>query len=200
MTQDMMPCPVCKKPMGKPPKDVGANGQRGHWGCLHCGVVFQVAYGDPDPLRAKAIAELERSCAIIKDGYEVVPRFVVECPEGDFVVFCPLQGDEAERVKRMEIVKKLLAGKMATAFVFSGEMKEPDVVSAVAVTKDRVFAHYKGMTRSPLRFVAEGTLNGRDEVGDEIPDMLPTGKSEVSAGEIAELERVVREWHPGSFA
>ena len=199
-TQDIMDCPVCKKPMRKPPKNWPEPGKRGHWGCLHCGVVFQVASRDPDPLRAKAIAELERCCTIIKEGKEAVPRFAVECPEGDFVVFCPLPDDDAERLKRMQIVKRLLACKMATAFVFSGEMKEPDVVTAVAVTQDRVFAHFKVITRAPLGFVADGTLKGRDEIGDGLPDMLPTGTSEISAGEMAELERVVREWHPGSFA
>ena len=116
------------------------------------------------------------------------------------MVFCPLPDDDAERLKRMQIVKRLLACKMATAFVFSGEMKEPDVVTAVAVTQDRVFAHFKVITRAPLGFVADGTLKGRDEIGDGLPDMLPTGTSEISAGEMAELERVVREWHPGSFA
>ena len=79
-----------------------------------------------------------RACWIEVSLEEVVPRFRVVCPEGDWTVFVPLPDDVSERERRMKLLSGFMAWKSATAFVVSSELIEPDVKLTAAVTRGDV--------------------------------------------------------------
>ncbi|MCZ7594274.1 MAG: hypothetical protein M5U16_04660 [Hyphomicrobium sp.] len=53
--------------------------------------------------------ELQLSTAIVLAREEVVPRFRVLCPEGDWTLFVPLPDDIGERQRRMQLVYGFMA-------------------------------------------------------------------------------------------
>lgn len=108
--------------------------------------------------------ELAFSVDVIRDGHEVVPRFHIDTPDGAFVVLCPLPDDINVRFARMELVSKFMASKLATRFVMSSELMEPDAVSAIGVTRTDTLAGVRLITRKPLAFGDVQWL-GSDQVG-----------------------------------
>jgi len=74
-------------------------------------------------VKEKVIDELRLSVSIVLSREEVVPRFRVMCPEGDWTVFVPLPDDIGERQRRMQLIYGFMAWKSATGFVMSSELR-----------------------------------------------------------------------------
>lgn len=66
-------------------------------------------------MKEKILDELRFSTGIVLSREEVVPRFRVICPEGDWTVFVPLPDDIGERQRRMQLVYGFMAWKSARA-------------------------------------------------------------------------------------
>lgn len=125
-------------------------------------------------------------------GHEVTPRFLINLPSEDVTLFCPLPDDEAERSRRLNLVRTYMAAKLARGFVMSTELHEPDAISSVAVTRDGVAGGLRLIQREPFQIGQTIWLN-RDQIGDDVPRLLPDRYEELSAGDMALLERAVRE-------
>lgn len=126
-------------------------------------------------MREVVLEELRFSVAIVLSGEEVVPRFRVICPEGDWTVFVPLPHDVPERERRMKLLYGFMAWKSATAFVMSTELKVPDVVLAAAVTREGVACACRPIIRKPLG-VGVITWLPESSVGNEVVALLPKGR------------------------
>ena len=101
-------------------------------------------------MRKVLLNELQFSVAIAFSREEVVPRFRVVCPEGDWTPFVPLPGDIGERPRRMQLVYGFMAWKSATAFVMSSELVKPDCVISAAVDRKIVLIACRPIVRKPL--------------------------------------------------
>jgi hypothetical protein len=125
-------------------------------------------------MKDRILKELQFSVAIVLAREEVVPRFRVICPDGEWTIFVPLPDDIGERQRRMQLVYGFMAWKSAIAFVMSSELKEPDCVIAGAVSRDRVLLAARPILRKPLTV---GPIEWLPEssVGEEVVALLPRG-------------------------
>ena len=126
-------------------------------------------------MRDVALEELRFSCAIVLSREEVVPRFRVMTPEGDWTMFVPLPDDVRERERRMRLVSGFMAWKSATSFILSSELTEPDGVLSAFVGRDEVTCAWRSIIRKPLGVGAIEWLP-RTSVGDEVVALLPRGR------------------------
>ena len=140
--------------------------------------------------------ELAFSVRVIRDGHEVVPRFLIETPDGAFTILCPLPDAHQVRIARLQLVSRFMAYRMATKFIFSTELMEPDAVSAVAVSRRSALAGVRLIERKPLAFSQTQWIEGADQIGDEIPSLFPRAIEELSAAQIVEIETAIKAWSP----
>ena len=126
-------------------------------------------------MRDTVIEELRLSVAVVLSREEVVPRFRVVCPDGDWTVFVPLPDDIGERQRRMQLLYGFMAWKSATAFVMSSELIEPDCVISAAVDRDHVLTAARPILRRPLT-VGPIEWLPKESVGEEVVALLPRGR------------------------
>jgi hypothetical protein len=140
-------------------------------------------------MKDKILEELQFSVGIVLGGEEVVPRFRVICPDGEWTVFVPLPDDIGERQRRMQLLYGFMAWKSAIAFVMSSELQVPDCVIAGAVGRDGVLAAARSILRKPLTV---GPIEWLPEsaVGEEVVALLPRGRVTLDRETEAELVRV----------
>ena len=135
--------------------------------------------------------ELAFSRGIIQDGHELVPRFrIATAEEGEVTIFVQLPDDLQERFNRMALVKAYMKAKLASWFVMASELQEPDAAMVVAVNRQGVTGAFQMINRKPLSFGPVQFVD-RDQVGDEIPSMLPNVIETLSAEEAREVERLI---------
>ena len=139
-------------------------------------------------MKDKVLEELQFSVGIVLGGEEVVPRFRVMCPDGDWTIFVPLPDDIGERQRRMQFVYGFMAWKSAVAFVMSSELQVPDCVIAGAVGRERVLVAARPIVRKPLTV---GPIEWLPEsaVGEEVVALLPRGRLTLDAETQAALAR-----------
>lgn len=140
-------------------------------------------------MRATMIEELALSEKIVRDGHEVVPRFRVITPEGQWIVFVPLPDDLEERYRRMQLVGAFMAWKMATGFVLCNELLEPDAICVAYVSRSERVLALRKISREPLSFGEPLWFDG-SAIGEEVLQLLPPREVEIDAKLAAELQRV----------
>jgi len=148
------------------------------------------AYPRRDGLKNALLEELGVSEAIVRDGYEVIPRFRIVAPREQFVILLRPPEGTAERPHCIHLVGRFMAWKMATAFIISCELRDPHSISSFAVTRDE----RNGITRhidrgpplsfAPLAALAEGRIER------ELTALLPRKQTTMTREMVAELEFV----------
>ena len=126
-------------------------------------------------MKDKVLQELQFSTGIVLSREEVVPRFRIICPEGDWTVFVPLPDDIGERQRRMQLLYGFMAWKSATAFVMSSELIKPDCVISAAVDRGNVLVAARPIVRKPLT-VGPIEWLPKESVGEEVVALLPRGR------------------------
>ena len=126
-------------------------------------------------MRKVLLNELQFSVGIVLSRQEVVPRFRVVCPAGDWTVFVPLPDDIGERQRRMQLLYGFMAWKSASAFVMSSELVEPDCVISAAVDRNDVMIACRPIVRTPLS-VGPVQWLPKQSVGEEVVALLPRGR------------------------
>jgi hypothetical protein len=126
-------------------------------------------------MKDRIIDELRLSFDIVLSREEVLPRFRVVCPDGEWTVFVPLPDDIGERQRRMQLIYGFMAWKLATAFVMSSELVAPDCVMSAAVGRNDVLAAAWPILSKPLT-VAPVEWLPKEAVGDEVVALLPRGR------------------------
>ena len=141
-------------------------------------------------MRDLVVDELRFSAAVILAREEVVPRFRIEVAgEPGYQLFVPLPDDLKERQWRMSLVSAFMAWKGAHAFIMSTELIDPDAAVSIAVSRSGVLAGLRPIHRTPLSVGPVEWLS-RDQIGEEIPALLPPKAASVSAAMLTDLERV----------
>lgn len=135
------------------------------------------------------LEELRFSAGLALSNVEVVPRFRILTPEGDFTVFVPLPDNIGERQRRMQLVYGFMAWKSATAFVLSSELVSPEAIISAGVGFGDVMAAARALTGKP-RVMGPVEWLGGDSVGEEVKALLPRGRVNVDGAALVELERV----------
>jgi len=125
-------------------------------------------------MKGKILEELQFSVAVVLSREEVVPRFRVVCPDGDWTIFVPLPDEIGERQRRMQLVYGFMAWKSAIAFVMSSELIEPDVVISAGVSRGEALSACRPIVRRPLSIGPVEWLPAAS-AGEEVVALLPRG-------------------------
>jgi hypothetical protein len=136
------------------------------------------------------LADLRRAQQlIVRAGAEIDPQFRIASPEGDYWIALTLLdlADECERARRLALVSDFMALKSSPGFVLATEIKIPDAIVAMGVTHAQRVGVLSRIGRKPLTF-AEVEWLDEAEVADEIFDLLPRSRRELSDKRIAEID------------
>lgn len=86
-----------------------------------------------------------------------------------------------------------MAWKMATGFVLSGELRDPDAITAFAVARDVRQGMMRLISRGPPISFGEITELDESDIEDGLMALLPRGETTMTAEMVAELECVFGE-------
>ncbi|RUO97998.1 hypothetical protein [Hyphomicrobium sp.] len=121
--------------------------------------------------RRAPIKEFEISRQVKQDGTDIMPRFIVFCPNEECSAFIQLPEDAAERVEQLQVMKLFMIHKSASGFILCSELIEPNCLFCAAVTRTETLA--------AIQRIKRGGKFGRIEwqppecVDDVIKDLLP---------------------------
>jgi len=149
------------------------------------------------------IDQLAIAGRIVEDGAEVSPTWRITTPEGAFLIlarFDPDKEGQGERV--LLLISRYMAWKMATSFVLTEETWLPPGKTRTGEEALRVV----GISHHERRALVQRFHRGREIVSFDSPEwlrpeqvdetyykLLPTGTSEITIEEIAELSAVFGE-------
>jgi hypothetical protein len=136
------------------------------------------------------LEELGVSEAIVRDGHEVLPRFRIFTPSGHFIILMQLPDETAERQRRLRLVGLFMAWKMATAFIISGELHDPNSISSFAVARNERLGFMRRIDRGPPLSFAALTALAETDIEPGLTALLPRKETTMTVELIAELERV----------
>ena len=136
---------------------------------------------------------------IVEDGAEMTPAWRIETTEGAFLILTRFDTDKAEqRAKAMTLISRFMAWKMATSFVLTAETwlgaektrSGDEALLAVGVSRHERLAVLQRILRGDAVAFSTPMWLAPHHVDDQYFAMLPTGSTEVSAEEAAELAGV----------
>ena len=136
------------------------------------------------------LRELERSRQIIRGGDVLVPRFVISTPDREFSVVADLPTDPKKYDKLLANLYAFMIWKQASAFVMSCEWQEPNAVCSIGVSRPTVEGMMQVISRGPLVEFGPFIKLEPEQIGDELPALLPRRSATLSAETIAELEQI----------
>ena len=135
-------------------------------------------------------------CIRDRDGAEVVPAWRITAPEGSFLVLTWFDTDKPEQRERvLFLISRFMAWRMATSFVLTAETwlgsagtrsgEEALLVVGISYHERRAamqrFRRATVVTFTPVEWLIN------EQVEEAYFKLLPTGRSEITAEEAAEL-------------
>lgn len=136
--------------------------------------------------------EMEWSERVVAKDTDVVPRFRLITPDGDYHILVQMKDDELDRLARLKLVAGFMAWKMASAFIVSGETKDPAGIFSFAVAPGTVAGVFRSIERASTGEVTIGppvTL-GPDQCDPLFILMMPGPTTEIDAETMAQIEEV----------
>src|SRR5262245_51947282 len=122
-------------------------------------------------LRSVILDELAASERIVRNGNEVVPRYHIGAPDGEYIIFAQVSDDLRQRERRMQLIAGFMAWTFAQWFVLAGQLVDPDAISECGISRDERIGALKEISRSPLSFGEVQWFDSRS-IGEEIIAML----------------------------
>ena len=147
-------------------------------------------------LRSHILIQLATSERIVRDGDEVVPRFTIVTPEGPHIVVAQLPDGEKEHAEQLFVVRAFMIWKAASCFTFANKLIEPNAISVISVTRSGVSGTLSRIQKNPLKF-SEPEWFGRENVSDEVINLLPPMTLTLSNEGIASLKLALNGGVPG---
>jgi hypothetical protein len=142
------------------------------------------------PISAMILRELERSRQIIRGGDVLVPRFIISTPDGEFSVLADLPTDAKKHEEHLAKIYAFMIWRQASAFVMSCEWQEPNAVCSIGVSRPTVEGMMQAISRGPPVEFGPLIKLESEQIGDELPALLPRRSATLSAEIIAELEQI----------
>jgi len=153
----------------------------------------------PGVIRNTIERALNRATGIIREGHGLVPAFDIYTPSESFMVLCPMPDAVEARLARLQLMSRFMASRMATKFVFSTELADPDAVSSIFVSRSTVAAGVRLINRKPLSFGETQWISGIEKIGDEIPSLLPRKVEELNTEDRLTTENAILEFSPDAL-
>ena len=134
-------------------------------------------------------ADMQRGIRLVKKIHPdpIDPQIRIGTPEGDYWLALML-GDAPQQYEyRMALIKDFLAFKQAVSFIWVSELKEPDAVVSIGVTRETTIGMMSVISRTPLDF-SKPVLLQAEQIDDAMAAMLPRGAMSLSKSRIQLLE------------
>ena len=136
----------------------------------------------------------------LEDGKPVVPVWVIKTPDGSYRVYTEFDAAKPEQRERaLLLVSRFMTWRLATSFVLTAEMRfsteesGEEAILAVGVSRqERVGLVQRIRRRDPLSLTSPEWLTA-EQIDERYSSLLPSRKSEITAGEIAELTSIFGE-------
>ena len=141
---------------------------------------------NPRNFREIVLADFLRAQRLIlRVQDEIDPQFRIASPEGDWWIGMTLDDDLRQRKRQMSLVSRFMQWKLSPAFTIASELVQPDAVYCIGISHRESYGVMSLINRNPISF---GPDVAREELGDEIPSMLPKGTGSLDESAIAELD------------
>ncbi len=149
------------------------------------------------PLVDIMLDQLATARRIVEDGQEVDPAWLINTPEGTYLVFTRFDPDKPEeRERALYLITRFMTWKLATSFVLTatiglkseGKRMGEEALLVVGVSFHEHRAALQAI-RAGGRFDAVEWLEP-DQVDEAYWRLLPSGAGEISIEEIAELSSI----------
>jgi hypothetical protein len=143
-------------------------------------------------LRNLMLEDLERGLAIFRAGHEIVPSWRILSPEGDFVIVTPFDPDKPDQREQMlALVPRLMAWKLATAFVLTTESwlgpertrSGEEAVLTIGVSRHERLGVIRRVRKTPGVAFAPPEWLPADALDENYFGLLPYGRSIVTTEE-----------------
>jgi hypothetical protein len=136
----------------------------------------------------------------LEDGKPMVPVWMIKTPEGTYRIHTEFDaGKPEQRERALLLVSRFMTWRLATSFVLTAEMRlstegsGEDSILAVGVSRqERVGLVQRIRRRDPLTLTSPEWLIA-EQIDETYSSLLPSRKSEITAGEIAELASIFGE-------
>jgi hypothetical protein len=147
-------------------------------------------------LRDIMLDQLAVARRIVEDGAEVVPAWRITTPEGSFLVLTRFDTDKPEQRERaLFLISRFMAWRMATSFVLTAETwlgsagtrSGEEALLVVGISYHERLAAMQRFRRATVVSFAPVAWLTNEQVEEAYFKLLPTGRSEITAEEAAEL-------------
>jgi hypothetical protein len=148
------------------------------------------------------LEQLASARHIVEDGHEVVPAWLINTPEGTYLVLTRFDPDkEGQRERALMLIIRFMAWKLATSFVLTAETwlgaeitrSGEEAILVVGVSHHERRGVMQKIRRTiPVSFHPVEWLDP-DQVDETYFKILPTGAGEITVEEIAELSAIFGE-------
>ena len=137
------------------------------------------------------LADLERAQRLAaRVGDEIDPQVRCATPNGDYWIAITLPGEVELRATVLSLLSDWMAVNQVYAFTMAAEIAMPTAMVCTGVSfSETVCAISQILNRSPFEFGPPAWLT-RDEIGDEVPALLPRGTRSLDDDRIAAVQRV----------
>jgi len=145
------------------------------------------------------LEQLATARRIVEDGHEVVPAWRITTAEGTFLILTRFDTDKDKQRDRAQLlISRFMAWKMATSFVLTeatwlGAQRTrvgDEALLAVGVSHHERLAAIQRIRRGDALSFGEAQWLQPHQVDGAYFRMLPTGATEFSSQETAELARI----------
>ena len=149
------------------------------------------AYLEPPPKtwHEFVLADLQRGIRLIKKLHPdpIDPQIRIGTPDGDYWLAIMLGDSPKQYEYRLDLIKDFLALKQAISFIWVAELKEPDAIASIGVTRDTTIGMISLIARTPLDF-SKPSLLASNQIDDQMAAMLPRGASSLGKTRIKLLD------------
>lgn len=144
-------------------------------------------------LREIVLKDLERGMRLtLRIQDEIDPQFRIATLGGDLHVAITFPEDPSERSWLMGRFRTYLLAKQAVAFTLVTELARPECLFAAGVSFREVVAAsiHKTDSKQPWteKSFSDPVWHRREDVGDDIVDLLPRGAGAINEADLVELD------------
>jgi hypothetical protein len=137
--------------------------------------------------RKDILSALSISREIVRSGHDVTPRLELFTPTGNHLLMMPLPDDEDDRAACFHLARLIMIWQAVHGFILSSELKKPDALSVLLVTRDQVVGTIQRIERIPLSFGEVQWLD-RGGAAGELSALLPPKTLQLSQADADVIE------------
>jgi len=143
-------------------------------------------------MKSIMLEELAYSVEIARQARDVIPRWRIATPEGDYGVFTRFADKEAQRANALWLISKFLIWKMSPGFIMTGETqlakkrsrRAAEAIVTVGVSRNEACGVRRRITREPELSFGELEWLAEDHIDPAYRQLLPANDAQLTTAEL----------------